>query len=151
MCRESVMCRCVIMESAVMCCDVVWCDMMSSAVLCCAVLCCAMLCDIAISSSNFRVTQSLPTINCSTPTSLSIESQESSEFAAHWCAWAFLIIANRPSDDILLQLITIGTSFINHSCRWCCWAHGSLAATVLLVLSRQYFPLWVQHANETTV
>ena len=145
-CVETVMCRYVLMASAAMCCNVVWCDMMSSVVLCCAVMC-----DIAISSSYFRVTQSLPTMNCSTPTSLSKESQVISEFAADWCTWAFLITADRPSVDILLQLITIGTSSINHSCRWCCWAHGSLAAGNLLVLSRQYSPVRVQQANEMTV
>ena len=44
--------------------------------------CCAVLCDNAISSSYFRVTQSLPTMNCSIPKSLSVESQENSAFAA---------------------------------------------------------------------
>ena len=75
------MCRCVIMASAALCCNVVWYDRQ----------CCAVLCDIAISSSYFRVTQSLPTMNCSIPTSLSEESQKTSEFAAHEPSWSTLI------------------------------------------------------------
>ena len=49
--------------------------------------------------------------------------------------------AYRPSVDILLQLIPIGTSSINH---WC----QSLAAKTL---QRKYALLWPQHVHEKTL